>query len=1382
MIRKSSTHEQTRSGFLSLLGIMKRGQRRRYQRHESQVSVESAVVYTAVEALEDRTMLDASQPEFLFAPGTDLSQYSNFQNQGSSDSGKAFAQLFNGWESTITDGDGLLLGDPITLTWTIVADGVIIPGDDSIGELESGSNLISFMDALFGGTGDTIEDRPWFTFYNDTLNRLASVSGVTYEYVTYDDGVELNPDNNGILGQRPDIRIAGHLIDGESGILAYNFIPEFGGDMVIDTGDVTFYSDDSNNFLNLVSTIGHEAGHGLGLDHVEPNDATKLMEPYANDSVFGPQFDDILGLQRLFGDALEKNGGNDTFETATDAGTFGAGDVGAFGLDATDVSVDFTDVDFVSIDGTSDQDFFSFTVGENINVSIELTPLGPTYEQGPQGGTTAPFDASMQSNLAFEILGTDGVTVLATADTADIGLAETIVQLGLPSAGTYFIRVFGTEDATQFYSLGAAFEEGPGIPQGPVVVLSWESATFFEEGGTNVLTASLVDALTGDPIEATQEVLITIDFSGVALFGIDYVAPTVIIDGVPQVVIQIAEGSTTGSLTVTGIDDFQRETPELINAEILTVFGATEFGEQKVATSIMENPETPDDPPIIVPPHPPTVELTISAASFSENGGSVTVTANLDLASLGFTQIQLAYSGTATLGIDYSAASIFITDGNTSGSVTLTGLDDLLFEGDETIIVDVISSIVYIEKDGFQQVSATIIDNDFPYPIVTLTSDVTNIAEYWGIVTYTATLDRFYVTDTTIDFAVSGSATQGTDFGIWITQIIIPAGQLTGQIQAQAIHDVIPEEDEFFIVTVQTVNGFAQDGTEFVTVVINDDDLIKPNVTLSVAPATINEYWGVATFTATMDQISIFDVTVNLGLTGTATNGVDYGAWQTQIVIPAGQLTGQAFAQAITDSLVDGDETIIADIVSVVNANEAGVQQQTVTIIDDDIPNISLSTEINSIDENWKLVNIIATTDRVSTSDIRVTLGYSGTATNGVDYGVWEAEIVILAGQTTGQIQLQSILDAFVEGDELVVIDVTSVINGVENGTQQAMVTIKDQSAPEVSLSVNKGSIEEYWGTPTYTLTQDKLSTIDTTVNISYSGSATNGVDYGSWVNQIVIPAGELSVQFQLQAISDDFIESDESIVVSISSVVNAVEKGGDQSVAILIENDDSGATTIVDPVSSKIAVVVSGTTGDDVIRIRQIGTSIQVSMNTIDQGTFTNAEIVIVDAGDGNDTIILEDSVTKDAFISGGRGNDTITGGSGNDVIKGNAGNDIINGGARGKDVILGGDGADQLNTSPSATSSSATDGDLMIADQSKYESELNNLFAVHQEWTSSNAFVTRVSNLRNGTGGVPILDATTIMNDSDLDQLFSTKGQDWFLFTQGQDAANSAGGDQLN
>lgn len=381
------------------------------------------------------------------------------------------------WSGTATNGFGLNQGQPTTLTWSIVPDGTSVHG--YVGEPTADSDLVSWLDGIYGSGpgGSDYSQRPWFSVVQSAFDRWEELSGIDYVYEPNDDGAAMTQNSlpSGNLGVRGDVRLAGHFIDGNSGTLAYNFFPN-AGDMVIDTAD-SFYNNTNNNSRRLRNVMAHEIGHGLGLEHVEPVNQTKLMEPFISLAYDGPQFDDILAIHRGYGDVYEVAGGNNTAATATPLGTIAAGQTISIGGDATDSSILSTDVDFVSIDDNSDLDYFSFDVLASVSASITLSPLGPTYQSNPN-----TFVASEQSNLSFNLIDSDGSSIIASANAAGLGEDETLVDIELPGAGTYLVRVSGTANAAQFFQLDVSITEEiqPSVPP-----LNFNDFTIKTFGGPN---------------------------------------------------------------------------------------------------------------------------------------------------------------------------------------------------------------------------------------------------------------------------------------------------------------------------------------------------------------------------------------------------------------------------------------------------------------------------------------------------------------------------------------------------------------------------------------------------------------------------------------------------------------------------------------------------------------------------------------------------------------------------------------------------------------------------------------------------------------------------------------------------------------------------------
>jgi len=407
-------------------------------------------------------------PEICFAPGTPAHVIGAFYAAAMSSSRQLESfRLSTRWSTTASSGGGLQQGDPTTITWGIVPDGTSIAG--FAGEPSAGSDLKAKFNTIYGSQAT------WQALIQQVFDRWGALTGARYVFESNDDGVALGT-ASGSLGTRADVRIGGHFIDGNSGVLAYNFFPN-NGDMVLDSSD-SFFSNTSGNSIRLRNVVSHEHGHGLGIAHVCPVNQTKLMEPFATTVFDGPQHDDILTGNRGYGDPNEHN---DSAGAATNLGTLSNGT---------------TSVTGVSIDDNADVDYYRFSVGDTARqVTVTLQPQGSTYLEGLQFGTGAcsagsSFDSLTLNDVGVALIGTNGSTVLVSANSGGAGSLETFGPFALSSAtGPYYVRVFGgSNDTAQLYRVSLTIADiGAGAP-GPVtnlmaavtnfdVTFTWNAAT-----------------------------------------------------------------------------------------------------------------------------------------------------------------------------------------------------------------------------------------------------------------------------------------------------------------------------------------------------------------------------------------------------------------------------------------------------------------------------------------------------------------------------------------------------------------------------------------------------------------------------------------------------------------------------------------------------------------------------------------------------------------------------------------------------------------------------------------------------------------------------------------------------------------------------------------
>lgn len=229
-------------------------------------------------------------------------------------------------------------------------------------------------------------------------------------------------------------------------------------------------------------------------------------------------------------------------------------------------------------------------------------------------------------------------------------------------------------------------------------------------------------------------------------------------------------------------------------------------------------------------------------------------------------------------------------------------------------------------------------------PQVSLTVDTNSIAEGGGVSTLTATisgsLNNQWPDDITVSLAYTGTGTAGTDYSK-VDSITIIAGSSSANASIISVADSMFDapSDESVIVDISSLSA-GNEGSVSQKMVTIMDAQSAPTVTLSTGNSTVAENAGRSMITATLSNATYADVTVNLSYAGTATSGgVDYNTASSSITIPAGSTSASAVAgiTAVDDAVLEGDETIIIDIVSVSggSAAENGSQQLILTISDD---------------------------------------------------------------------------------------------------------------------------------------------------------------------------------------------------------------------------------------------------------------------------------------------------------------------------------------------------------------------------------------------------------------------------------------------------------------
>jgi hypothetical protein len=126
----------------------------------------------------------------------------------------------------------------------------------------------------------------------------------------------------------------------------------------------------------------------------------------------------------------------------------------------------------------------------------------------------------------------------------------------------------------------------------------------------------------------------------------------------------------------------------------------------------------------------------------------------------------------------------------------------------------------------------------------------------------------------TVDFAVSGTATESVDYQAIGTSVTFGIGQSTATKTVTVIDDADVEVTETVVVTLQAGTGYVLGAPTVATVNILNDDLPVVTVEATVDAAAEGGADGVFTFTRTGPTTQALTAAFTLG--GTATEGSDY--------------------------------------------------------------------------------------------------------------------------------------------------------------------------------------------------------------------------------------------------------------------------------------------------------------------------------------------------------------------------------------------------------------------------------------------------------------------------------------------------------------------------
>lgn len=589
--------------------------------------------------------------------------------------------------------------------------------------------------------------------------------------------------------------------------------------------------------------------------------------------------------------------------------------------------------------------------------------------------------------------------------------------------------------------------------------------------------------------------------------------------------VTFAAGSATAVVTITPIDDALAEPTESVILALGWGLGYRISATQSSATATITDNE-------------PVVSVIASAPSASEGGAAGRFTVARTGPTTQALTVHYTLSGTATMGDDYApiGGTVVIPAGAASAVIVITPVDDQVTEPSETVILTLAAQSHYAIAPTQAAATVSIADNE---PTISIRASDAQGREVDGdpvrfIFTRTGPTNQAL----TVFYTMGGQATPGLDYAAPSGSIVIPVGALSAELVIAPADDLVGEGPETVVVTLAEGAGYrlpaAVAARSALATIADDEPLVRFSI-VSLSPAERNGPLARVTITRSGVNALANAITVGYTLGGSATAGEDYVAPTGTITLAAGVATASFEIIGIDDALGEPAEMILFQLAPGLGYTVADQVQGQITIQDNE-PTVTIAaTDPTAGESVGGGGRFVITRSGSPAQPLTVTYVVEGTATPGDDYEALSGTIVIPAGQTFVNLDVNILQDTIGEGPETVIVRLTG--NAGYRPVQPAMpatVTIADDEPVITVAAADARATEGPADTARFLFTRTGTVNAPLTVTFALSGSA-DASDYAAIPLQVTFAAGATTASVTIAALVDLIAEADETVILTLT-------------------------------------------------------------------------------------------------------------------------------------------------------------------------------------------------------------------------------------------------------
>ena len=910
----------------------------------------------------------------------------------------------------------------------------------------------------------------------------------------------------------------------------------------------------------------------------------------------------------------------DTAQTVTVTGVDDAVDDGNISFNIVTAAAVSTDSNFNGVNAAD----VSVSCTDDDTAGVTITPTSLTVTEAAGVGHTATFTVVLTSQPTANV-----VIGLSSSDTSEGTVSPaslTFTSANWNTAQT--VTVTGVDDAVDdgnvsFSIVTAAVVSTDPNYSGMAVVDVTASCIDDDTAGITINPTSLtVTEAAGAGHTATFTVVLTSQPTADVTIGLSSsdtsegtVAPT-------SLTFTSANWNTAQTVTVTGVDD--QVDDGNISFSIVTAAAVSTDGSYSGMNAVDVSVSCTDDDTAGITVNPTSLTVTEAA------GAGHTATFTVVLTSQPTADVTIGLSSSDTTEGTVSPTSLTFTSANwnTAQTVTVTGVDDFLDDGD---IVFSINTAAAVSSDSIYSgmnaadVSVTCTDNDTAGITVNPTSGLV-VTEAGGTATFTVVLNSQPTANVTIGLS-SSDTTEGT---VAPTSLTFTSANWNAPqtVTITGVDDAIMDGTVgFTIVTAaatSTDSNYSGMNAADVSVSCTDND--TAGITVNPTSLTVTEAAGTghtATFTVVLNTQPTADVTIGLTSSDTTEGTV---APASLTFTNANWSTPQTVTVTGVDDFVDdGDITFTIFTAAAVSTdpNYTGMNAAdvSVTCTDNDTAGITVNpTSGLVVTEAGGTATFTVVLTSQPTANVVIGLSSSDTTEGTV---APTSLTFTIANWSTPQTVTVTGVNDFVDDGNILFTIITAAATSADtiySGMNAADVSVSCTDDDTAGITVNPTSglvVTEAGGTATFTVVLTSQPTADVTIGLSSSDTSEGTVAPTSLAFTSVNWSTPQTVTVTGV---NDFVDDGDVLFTILTAAATSADTGytgmNAADVSVTCTDDDTAGITVT-PTSGLVVTEAGGTATFTVVLNSQPTADVTLGLSSSDtsEGTVSPISLTFTSA-----------------------------------------------------------------------------------------------------------------------------------------------------------------------